>query len=276
MNTEVTVETEASAIGWTPKEKFRGDPEKWVDAQTFLDRGHQIMPILRKTNERLEAELRETKGAVTALKQTAAELQESLKTMTDFQAAEVKRQVDERIKQLRADKSAAIKEGDHELAAAIDEDLDTAKDQKAAIAAAPPPTKKAAEAPTSADEPPQWAKDFAGENTWLGKDGRRTSLFLAIAEELRQKGVQGRECLDRAKQEMEETLSPTPASKTESHSGGGGGGGGGGPKEPSYNDLPPEAKTACNDQDRKMVGAGKPFKTQAEWRKHYATVYLGE
>ena len=39
-------------LGWAPKESFRGDPQLWMDAKTYVNRGEQIMPILRKNNQK--------------------------------------------------------------------------------------------------------------------------------------------------------------------------------------------------------------------------------
>ena len=36
-----TIENEAREMGWTDKDGFKGDPEKWVDAATFVDRGRK-------------------------------------------------------------------------------------------------------------------------------------------------------------------------------------------------------------------------------------------
>ena len=44
----------------------------------------------------------------------------------------------------------------------------------------------------------------------------------------------------------------------------------------SYADLPPEAKAACEDQARKLVGDGRAFKDTASWRKYYAEVFFSQ
>jgi hypothetical protein len=41
-------------MGWTAKEKFRGDPERWVDAATFVKNGEESLPILRERLRTLE------------------------------------------------------------------------------------------------------------------------------------------------------------------------------------------------------------------------------
>ena len=47
-------ETDARLHGWTPKEEFKGDPAKWVDAETFARRADEVMPILRRQNTKLQ------------------------------------------------------------------------------------------------------------------------------------------------------------------------------------------------------------------------------
>ena len=44
------VEQEARTLGWVPQEDFRGDKSRWVDAETFVQRGHEIMDLLWKLN----------------------------------------------------------------------------------------------------------------------------------------------------------------------------------------------------------------------------------
>ena len=42
------VESRAKAMGWVPKEQFRGPPENWRDADEFVRRGEEEVPILRE------------------------------------------------------------------------------------------------------------------------------------------------------------------------------------------------------------------------------------
>jgi hypothetical protein len=270
---------EATNLGWTPKEKFRGDPAKWVDAQTYVERGHQIMPILRKTNARLETELATVRGELPALRETVKELRESLKTMTEFQAAEVKRQVDVQIAVLKKDKKAAIASGDREQEAEIVEQLDELNEKKQELATAPTPKPAAAASPPPADTPP-WAVAFAEDNkSWWMVDKRRTAHFMVEAEELRaSSGLTGRALLDKAKEATEEFFDAKAPQKVEGGSGGPAGGGGGGSRGngKSYADLPSEAKQVIQDQKSKMVGPNKPFKDEASWRAHYVKTYFGD
>lgn len=49
-------EAEARAHGWTPKEDFKGDPSRWVDAETFARRADEVMPFLKKQLEAVKRE----------------------------------------------------------------------------------------------------------------------------------------------------------------------------------------------------------------------------
>lgn len=65
-------EAEARAQGWTDKEAFKGDPNKWVDAETFARRADEVMPFLKKQNGNLKRELDDMKTAIKRL--TKAEM----------------------------------------------------------------------------------------------------------------------------------------------------------------------------------------------------------
>ena len=96
MEGEVNVEQEARTLGWVPQEEFKGDPNRWVDADTFVERGHTVMPILRKNNERLETlvkqqaeELNKMKDA--ELKKLAEKARETKTEFEEDAEAEIKK-----------------------------------------------------------------------------------------------------------------------------------------------------------------------------------------
>jgi hypothetical protein len=37
-------EQEAKRMGWVEKEKFKGDPDRWVEADKFVERGKNELP----------------------------------------------------------------------------------------------------------------------------------------------------------------------------------------------------------------------------------------
>ena len=64
-------EIEATQFGWVPETDYKGNPEDWKDAETFLKRGKEINGFLRKDlekiktkNQSLESELSEIRATM--------------------------------------------------------------------------------------------------------------------------------------------------------------------------------------------------------------------
>ena len=47
----LAVEKEAREMGWTPKEKFKGNPDKWVTAEEFVERQCHAVKIRGQRNQ---------------------------------------------------------------------------------------------------------------------------------------------------------------------------------------------------------------------------------
>ncbi len=264
------VEQEAAALGWTPREQFRGDPEKFIEAADFLERGRHIMPILRKNNEKLVGTVGQLQAEVGTLKNTLAGFEESTKELIKFHEESTKQQV----AKARADLLAEIKE------ARTSEDVDAEvaavgrlSEFDAAQKVATTPT--ATPQPTSAPLHPE-VKAWMAENTWYGVDKIRTGMAMGVAEQFRANGDlrQGKEFLDAVAGVVESKLGPgenaPPASKVEANRGGGQGRSGG----TDYTALPADARAQCDKQASKFVGPDKVFKTAKEWNTHYAEQYF--
>lgn len=50
-------EAPARRMGWRPKDEYRGDETKWVDAKTFVERGERELPIIRERYRKLDDRL---------------------------------------------------------------------------------------------------------------------------------------------------------------------------------------------------------------------------
>lgn len=50
-------EAEARAQGWRPKEEFKGNPDAWTDAETFVRRADEVLPLVKKQNANLKREI---------------------------------------------------------------------------------------------------------------------------------------------------------------------------------------------------------------------------
>lgn len=271
------VETQARELGWVDKESFKGDPDKWIDADTFVKRGQEIMPLLKANNKRLQekvdklsAENLKTQQLLVAATESIEALKETTSKAAIADLKKNRKEMVERVKEAREDGDV---ETEIQLQKAIQE-TDDAIEQSAK----PAKKEKATESETDPAQNPEFRK-WAEDNPWFGQDRRKTALALAIAGEMRANGdkTEGRVFFDKVVEELNTTLGIDPdasrkaPSKVEGESRSVNGSG---KKGKSYADLPADAKQACERQAAKLVGPGRAFKDEAAWRAHYAAKYF--
>ena len=271
-------QAEAEKMGWIPPERFKGAPEKFVDADEFIERGETFLPFIKENNKRLKNEV----GTLTAqIQQTNAKLDKAMKMLDDQEerhSVETQRAVEKARIDTKAALAAASKEGDHEAVAELTDQLtklnaaDAGEDGKQDKPVVNTDTNRQAQV-----DPVllAWQQE---EAPWFGPDKRRTALALVVAQELREggEGATGRRFYQLVAAEVEKTLGTDTRAKEDKVEGGRNSGdsrANGGGK--GYSALPAEAKKACDDDARKFVGDGKRYKTQAEWRTRYAELYFG-
>ena len=264
------IEVKAKELGWVPKDQFRGDPERWVDAEEFVRKGEELMPLLKATTKKQA-------DRIAALEAKLAAATDSIAALTETTSKAAIKEIKDRQEELKVELKAAREADDVDAELAIKEKLDETRE---AIKAAEKP-KEVAEPPKTVDytQTPEW-KEWIAENPWFGPDKRRTALALGIAQELRESGekVVGKAFFDKVVAELNEMLgggTRQAPSKVEGDARGSAEGGG---KRASktYNDLPADAKAACERQASRVVGEYRIFKTMADWRKHYTEKFFEE
>ena len=57
-------EAKARRQGWRPKDEYRGPDEKWVDAESFLKRSDEELPVMRERLKKQDRDLADLKGTV--------------------------------------------------------------------------------------------------------------------------------------------------------------------------------------------------------------------
>lgn len=272
-------EQKARSMGWVPKDDFRGDEAKWVDADTFVKRGEEMLPLLKHHNKALlgkvgslEGEVGRLSGLLTASQEAIEELKILSTETTKLNAERIRRELVDRIKQAREDN-----------------DVDTEVQLTTELGHVSTAITASAEAkPKGAESPPperpdftktEWWKGWVNDNSWFGADKRRTAVAVAIASEMRQdpqyQELRGRDFLDAVKGELDKTLGGSSGGRRQSKVDGGTGSFRSSNGK-SYGDLPVDAKEACDKQGRRLVGEGRAFKTQEDWRKHYTQMYFAE
>ena len=239
------LEKEARVFGWVPKEEFRGSEDDWVDADTFVKRGKEINPILRKNNELLLKKLDDKAREIDNIKKDVEEFKRFQKESFDKRKIELEAQVSE----LKAQKRVAIKEGDGDLAVELDDRIDELKEaqrEAKAESKAPPPQAE----PTPVQTDPEIAS-WLERNTWFGQDSELTEMSNALGASVRRQfpHLSGRAFLDKIDEKLAEhfpekfmgkkpKVNPVDSSGNTRSSGSSG--------KKSYDNLPSEAKTACD------------------------------
>lgn len=79
----------ARAMGWVPKEEYKGNPDNWRDAGEFVRRGEEILPIVQERNRDLTRKLNELENR---LNQKDAEYQTNLSKIERMSAVALHRQ----------------------------------------------------------------------------------------------------------------------------------------------------------------------------------------
>lgn len=268
------IETTAREMGWRPKEEFRGESEKWVDAETFVSRGEHFLPIVRADRERLRAQVTELQAKLGTVEQTLAASAEALEELKQFNSENTRRQVEQARKDLVKQLKEARESGDVEAETAVLDQLDEVRAAQKKATAEPPakPATPATPATPTAVQPEQAAWQEA--NPWFTSSPRLRGTALGIAEELRANPatakLTGKAFFDKLSEEMAPYLNPEdrPTSKV-----GGGRPSGtrsaGGPTERTYADLSADERAACDRQAKKLVGPGRAFKTEADWQAYF-------
>lgn len=275
----------AKEMGWAPKEEWRGNPEQWIDADVFVERGETLMPILKANNRKLTTELQHTRSQLSEAQRIIQANTEAIEELKNFQSTDLRKQVEQQRKEIKTAIATARKEGN------VEEELELLDQLGEATKALAEPTepakaKKPAAKPTEPEEKatdhPDW-QAWARDNPWFGTDRRKTALAVGISDEMRAdpqyNGLTHRAFLDAVSAEVEKTLGgKSQTSKVEGGVGNGGGGGAASSSRngKSYANLPPEAKAACEKQAARLVGEGRAYKTIEDWRKAYAIKYFEE
>jgi len=258
---------EAESQGWVPKERFRGNESDWVDAEIFVKRGREILPILRKNNENLMKDLNSTKEQLKEFREAAEEFKKFQREAYERKAQEY----EQRIQDIKQSRAQAISDGDGQKVNALDDALDQAKDELKEAKQAVKDADKAPAAPEpSAPTVDPGLQVWLDRNTWFGQDKRLTAVANGIGESLRLEfpSLKGDEFLEKLDEVLAEEFpnkfgkKQSPASRVESGSGRTGRSSG---SAKTYDNLPSDAKTACDRFVKQKLLTREQFVADYDW-----------
>ncbi len=200
----IALEAEASSKGWLPKDKYPGDPSKWVDAGTFVDRGKKFVTNLMQ-------EITYLKKKVEGFEGTKAEVRKF------YEEAMAKKdtELNEAITELRRQRTQAIRDGEDDQALAIEDRIDLLKEEKVTLKNTKPVVAVEETATTPELDPvlEEWIEDG---NSWFKEDAKLQAYAVTLGKELLSKGetLRGRKLLDKItgmmKEDFPRKFNPSP------------------------------------------------------------------
>lgn len=240
MSDERDFEAEARADGWVSEADWKGS-KPWIPAEEFVKRGETILPIL-------QAKYRNTLETVNELKKQFEDSQSVFKDFKVFQEQALSKAQKERqdaISELETLREKAITEGDGQAFTKTEKKLTELRRE-------PEPKK---EPPKESPEVQAWR----GENDWYSKDRELTAIADGLSDVVAAEnpGLKGRAFLDKLVERVrtvvphkfenprrQESLTSDTTRK-------------GSKKGKSYDDLPADARAACDRFVKQIPGYSK-------------------
>lgn len=237
-------DAEAKQHGWTPRDQFRGDPALWKDAESFMRKADEAMPLLRKQNETLKRQMKD--------------LQTQVRKAQDFYSKAEQRAYSHAMNDLQARMDDAVDVGDKHAAKTVAAEMSALEKDVAASAA---PSSESDNQPTP-DQLKAELTDWMESNDWYGTDELKTKYAEMQADLLGPAAnyTEGRKAwFAEVTRRVESKFSAKRAPITT----------GTGQPAPSrggkaFTDLPPEAQRACD----KWVKSGI-IKSRSDYIKSY-------
>jgi hypothetical protein len=151
------VDTEARSMGWVPKDEWKGDPDKWRPSDEFVQRGKEILPIVRSQLER-------EKSKTADLEKRLDEATATLKRVDRMTAIALERQKTQILSEFEAKKEAAVETGDRDAYRRVSEQ------ERAALKSLEDDAKEAAKDTETPDKSGLSARDKAAVDEWVAEN----------------------------------------------------------------------------------------------------------
>ncbi|CDO34311.1 hypothetical protein [Novosphingobium sp. KN65.2] len=227
-------EAEARSHGWTPKDDFKGDPSRWVDAETFVKRADEVMPFLKKQNA--------------ALKREIDDMKRQQKKAADFFSKAEERAYNRAMTDLQAKMDEAVESGDRDAARKVLKDMDDLKSDFTSERMEAEPKEKE-DGPEIVAQAQQAIRDWIDGSDWYFTDEKKTKYAdmqsdLIIKEHGQLHKFPGG--IDAALAEIDKRVQRKFSERPPVQTSGSGNRSGSGKTGRGYADLPADAKRLCD------------------------------
>lgn len=246
---ELALQREAGRHGWVPKEKYKGDPEKWKPAGQYIEEGLRF-------NSNIKRELQALKAQHMELMRTG----QAFAKFHEESMAKKEQEIKDAITQTKRAARTAAREGDDDLAETLDQRVELLqeeqaeiKKQKDEVTVQAPRIRALNEDGTANTTDPlveEWVQDG---NEWFRDDAKLRAYSVQMGQEIianefggtLPREMMGRKFLDLVSKRMAEefprrfTKKEDPPKRAD-QVGSGGNANTGGPTGHSIHDLPAE------------------------------------
>lgn len=270
------VERQARELGWQPKEEFKGNPDNWVEAAEYVERGERFMPYLQADRRKLLGRVSAQDSQLTALQQSLEATRAELAQIKESTTAVAQERLKSEINQLRQQLREARREDDYERIDELEDQI--AEKREAAKGVRPTEGTSTSSRPVVPAAPPplsEEVREFIAENPWWEENPKMRAVATALSQQYQTDrefmSLPPKERLNRLAEETQEMfrrerapakVESTGRSSTVKNSG-----------AHTYENLPSEAREACDKMQGRLVGEGKRFENVKQWRDHYAENY---
>lgn len=182
---DVAIEARAREMGWKPLAEYRGPPGRWQPAKDFIERGENILPIVRDQNRRLTERVGKLEGEISGLRVTANEQLEIIKDLRDIGKRQNQAGYDRAMAELKAKQRQAVEVGDTKAYDQLVEQAEALQEARPAAAVAERArTEPAPALPTAPPPLTPTAQSFIRENPWFSTNKLLTDTMISFHQEV--------------------------------------------------------------------------------------------
>lgn len=259
---ETAIEQKAKRMGWVEEDRFRGDKSRWVDAEKFVERGEEELPILRERLRKMDGTIVSLNNKIAGMRDTFGEFKEHQRKIT---ASAYKKAMAD----IKAKQRAAAEEGDIETFDLVEKEkaelLDRYTEEQ-------PKENDTARKRLSPEEEASYKEfdDWVSENKWYANDPTLKGYAQSLSVEIQKRdNIHGLDLYNAVKEDVmtrfPEKFKDRAAERTAVF--------GGGDYVPSsktsgrsFKDLPKDAQMQCLKFIKEIPGyTKKEYVNDYEW-----------
>lgn len=148
-------EAEAREMGWVDQDEFKGDKTRWSDAETFVKKGEEVLPLIKAQNK--------------ALKRQLDEMKRDIKRASDHFSKSEERAYERARAEIEAKMEAAVETGDTNAVKQAVKDLDKLRDDV-----------KGAQTEVTPEEAREAWDEWRDDNAWYDKAGLASASEIEV------------------------------------------------------------------------------------------------